>query len=467
MDGAKKMVHVPAPQGQRTKLQRRIGLCGVVQRGDGLFWSGLYNALLFATAIFAVPFYGLKMLLTGKYRKSLGPKFGRVSPVIAPLMQGDPRIWVHAVSVGEVTAAAPIVAALRSRFPGACIVLSTSTETGQEMARKLVTAPTVHIYYPLDIPCVIRKVLDRVRPDVFIPVETELWPNFIRLCRERGTRIVMANGRISPRSFRRYRATRFFWKKILAALGDAGVISEIDAERLVVLGMPSSRIHVLGNAKYDGLAARVSPELEREIAGRMDMTPGEGALVAGSTHEGEETVILDVYRRLIEIRPDFKLILIPRHIERGEAVAEIIRQAGFADVIRMSEIRAGRSRRGERVVLVDVIGELFKVYSLATVIFCGGSLVPKGGQNLLEAAAWGKVVFHGPFMDDFHDEQVLLEEAGAGIAVRNGEELFSGIRELLDDPDLLRRKGEAGRRAVAANRGAAARYAELIEGALK
>ena len=143
------------------------------------------------------------------------------------------------------------------------------------------------------------------------------------------------------------------------------------------------------------------------------------------------------------------------------------KKAGFADVIRMSEIRTGRSRRGERVVLVDVIGELFKVYSLATIVFCGGSLVPKGGQNLLEAAAWGKVVFHGPFMDDFRDERALLEEAGAGITIRDGEDLYAGIRGLLDDPDLLRRKGEAGRRAVAANRGAAVRYADLIADVLR
>ena len=184
--------------------------------------------------------------------------------------------------------------------------------------------------------------------------------------------------------------------------------------------MPAERIHVLGNAKYDGLAARVSPAIETGDRRTPGDRAGEGVLVAGSTHEGEEAVILEVYRRLLETRPDFKLILIPRHIERGEAVAELIRRAGFADCIRMSEIRAGRSRRGERVVLVDVIGELFKVYSLATVVFCGGSLVPKGGQNILEAAAWGKVVFHGPHMDDFRDERALLEEAGAGIAVRNG-----------------------------------------------
>jgi 3-deoxy-D-manno-octulosonic-acid transferase len=431
-----------------------------------LFWSGLYNLLLLFAAVFAIPFYGVKMVLTGKYRRSLGPKLGRISPALASLVQGTPRIWVHAVSVGEVTAAAPIVTALRSRFPGACIVLSTSTETGQEMARKLATDATVHIYYPLDIPFVVRKVLDLVRPDLFVPVETELWPNFIRLCRARGTRIVMANGRISPRSFRRYRATRFFWKEVLAALDVAGVISQTDAERLAAIGMPSLRIQVLGNAKYDGLAARVFPELEREIAGRLGIEPGQGVLVAGSTHEGEESIILEVYRRLLEHRPDFKLILIPRHIERGEAVAELVYRAGFSDAIRMSEIRAGRNRCGERVVVVDVIGELFKVYSLATVVFCGGSLVPKGGQNILEAAAWGKVVFHGPHMEDFRDERILLEETGSGITISDGEELFTGIRALLDDPDLLRTKGEAGRRVVAANRGAAGRYAELIEGAL-
>ena len=425
-------------------------------------WSGLYNALLFAAAVFAVPFYGARMLLTGKYRKSLGPKFGILPQEAPSRMTGAPRIWIHAVSVGEVTAAAPIIASLRSRFSGACIVLSTSTETGQEMARKLVPAASAHIYYPLDIPRVVRKVIDCVNPDVFVPVETELWPNFIRICRGRGTRIVMANGRLSPRSFRRYRRTRFFWKEVLASLDAAGVISATDAERLAAMGMPAERIHVLGNSKFDGLAARVSPELERAIAGRLRIAPGDEVLVAGSTHEGEETVILDVYRRLLEHRPDFKLILIPRHIERGTACAELVRQAGFPDCLMMSEILAGRSRRDERVILVDVIGELFKLYSLATVVFCGGSLVPKGGQNILEAAAWGKVVFHGPYMDDFRDERILLEEAGAGITIRSGEELFVGIWDLLEQPDILRNRGEAGRQAVAANKGAAERYASLI-----
>lgn len=427
-----------------------------------MFWSGLYNALLLAASAVAVPYYGARMLLTGKYRKSLGHKFGFYPREAASGMTGAPRIWVHAVSVGEVTAAAPIVAALRSRFPEACIVLSTSTETGQEMARKIVPAASAHIYYPLDIPRVVRKVIDLVRPDVFVPVETELWPNFIRICRRAGTPLVMVNGRLSPRSFRRYRSTRFFWKRILVNLDEAGVISETDATRFAALGMSAEQIHVLGNAKYDGLAARISPAIEKEIADLLGIAPGEEFLVAGSTHAGEETVILDVYRRLLELRPGFGLILIPRHIERGPTVAELVRQAGFSDCITMSEIKAGRGRRGEKVILVDVIGELFKVYSLAAVVFCGGSLVPKGGQNLLEAAAWGKVVFHGPHMEDFRDEQALIEEAGAGITVADGEELFAGIVDLLNHPDRLRQKGEAGHRAVAANAGAAERYAALI-----
>jgi 3-deoxy-D-manno-octulosonic-acid transferase len=231
--------------------------------------------------------------------------------------------------------------------------------------------------------------------------------------------------------------------------------------------MPPGRIHPLGNAKYDGLAARVSPALAAEMAGRLGIAPGEPVFVAGSTHEGEEAAVLEVFRRLREGRPDFKLILIPRHNERAGAVAALLGQAGFPDHLRMSEIDAGRARRGERVVLVDVIGELFKLYSLATVVFCGGSLVPKGGQNILEAAAWGKVVFYGPHMEDFREERALLEAAGGGITVRDAAELFRGIRELLDDPERLRAKGEAGRAAVAANRGAAGRYAALVADVLR
>ena len=426
-----------------------------------------YNVLLFFAAVFLIPFFAVKIVFAGKYRKSIGPKFGFIPQEIFEEMKGSPRIWMHAVSVGEVTAAAPIVSSLRGMYPEACIVLSTSTETGQEMARRLVTDATSHMYYPLDIPMVVRRVIDRVNPDIFVPVETEIWPNFIRACRKRGTRIVMVNGRISPRSFGRYRKTRFFWKRIMNMIDMIGAISAIDASRLETLGVEPSKIHVLGNSKYDSLAAGVDDTLRNTMETRLDIPHETKVFVAGSTHEGEEGVVLKVYRGLLERYPDMLMIIVPRHPERSRVVRSLVNDEGFDDCITMTEINRGEKRAGRRVIIVDVIGELFKVYSLATIVFCGGSLVPRGGQNILEPAAWGKIVLYGPSMDDFTDERERLEMAGGGITVRNDSELLDEALKLMKNPETLHRKGEAGREIVASNMGAARRYAEMIEENLK
>jgi len=421
----------------------------------------LYNILLTLAAALAFPYYGAKILFTGKYRHSMGPKFGFNRPDLYDGMQGTPRIWVHAVSVGEVTAAAPIMAALRADFPGACLVLSTGTETGQDMARRLVPEATAIIYYPLDLPHVVRKLIRLVRPDIFVLTETELWPNFLRACRDQGIDVVMVNGRLSPRSFNKYYRTRFFWKEILKDIDEMGVISESDAGRARAIGMAPEKIHVLGNAKYDGLAAKVSPTLREETARRLNMAAGERVLVAGSTHEGEETMILEVFRKLLAVYPDFRLILVPRHVERAGEVTNLVRQAGF-DSLALTQIDQGRTMRDEKVLVVDGIGELSKVYSLATVVYCGGSLVPRGGQNILEPAAWGKVVFYGPSMEDFRDERILMEAVGAGILVNDGPELADKMLDLLRTPETLESKGQAAGQIVAANRGASQRYAALI-----
>lgn len=426
-----------------------------------------YNILLAAAALVLGPYYGAKMLFSGKYRNSIGPKLGFTPTETFDAMEGTPRIWVHAVSVGEVTAAAPIVASLRQLFPGACIVLSTSTETGQEMARKFVRSATALFYYPLDIPCVIRKTLDRVAPDVFVAVETEIWPNFIRLCGQRGIGIALVNGRISPRSFRGYGRTKFFWEAFFNRIDQIGAISETDAARLQKLGVETSRVRVLGNAKYDGLAARVSDELRDETIRRLNVSPDVPVLVAGSTHEGEESVVLSVYRELLKEFPGLLLIVVPRHVERSADVIAHARKAGFDDVIAFSDIQAGTGRMTQRVIIIDVIGELFKVYGLATAVFCGGSLVPRGGQNILEAAAWGKVVLYGPSMEDFQDEREALERVGAGITVRNRGELLDALVRLMKHPDLLSEAGERARAMIAANTGASRRHAELIRSVLE
>jgi 3-deoxy-D-manno-octulosonic-acid transferase len=220
---------------------------------------------------------------------------------------------------------------------------------------------------------------------------------------------------------------------------------------------------VLGNAKYDALAALVSPSLQAELAKKFNVSGDERFIVAGSTHQGEEKIVIDVYQKLLKNYPDLKLIIVPRHIERTGDILELLQKNGLADVITVTAIKKGKARLNERVIVVDVIGELFKVYSLATIVYCGGSLVPKGGQNILEAAAWGKVIFYGPSMEDFRDEKTLLENAGAGITIKNGDQLFQGICQLLRNPQELEQRGVRGKAVVAANMGAAIRYAELID----
>ena len=422
----------------------------------------IYNFILWASLVFLLPYYGYKILFTGKYRKSIGAKLGRISADSLVACTNYPSIWVHAVSVGEVTAAAPIIQVLRDRLPGACIVLSTSTETGQQMARGIVTGVDAFIYFPLDFKAVVRRMLRLVHPDVFVAVETEIWPNFIREARIRGVRTLLVNGRISPRSFKKYHATRFFWRPIFRSIERAGVISERDYERLLALGVLASNVQILGNAKYDGLASRTDDASRNNLMALLNISADVPVFVSGSTHPGEEEIVLEVYLRLIEHYPDMVLILVPRHIERAAEVLDVAARVGVHDAIRLTEIAAGKGRQAERIIVVDRIGELFRLYSLASVVFCGGSLVPRGGQNILEAAAWGKPVFFGPHMDDFMDEKALLEEAGAGITVYSADELFAGALRLMKNPEERQRRGEAARQIVAANKGASKKYAELI-----
>ncbi len=422
----------------------------------------LYNILLWTIAVPGLLFFLLKMLITGKYRNSFLQKLGARQKHLLADMGSGKRIWIHAVSVGEVTAAKPIVAALKKIRPDIQIVFSTSTETGQGMAQRLVSGADAFIYFPLDISFAVSRMLNIVRPDVFVLVETELWPNFLASCQARNTRVVLANGRISPRSFQKYRHTRFFWRSVLKNIDDAGMISGIDASRIREIGMMASRIQIMGNAKYDALAAMVSPDLHEDIVSRFHIGLDEKFLVAGSTHPGEEDIVIGVYKELLKHYPEFRLILVPRHIERATDVLALLGKAGITDIITVSQMRAGQMRAKENVMVVDVIGELFKVYSLATIVYCGGSLVPKGGQNILEAAAWGKVIFYGPSMEDFSQEAALLEEAGAGIRIASSGELLDGILKVLADPTDLLRRGENGRAVVRANMGAAERYAGMI-----
>jgi 3-deoxy-D-manno-octulosonic-acid transferase len=381
-------------------------------------------------------------------------------------MRGEPRIWVHAVSLGEVGAIHPLFRELRKVYPDACLMLSTGTESGQKLARASVTEATGTFFFPLDYPFVVRKVIRRMRPDIFIVAETELWPNFLREVKAQGVKALLVNGRISDRSYERYRKVRFFFTAVLDSFDALSMIRVQDGERIISMGANPVQVFVNGNCKFDQAAALAAPGLQEEMKRLVGIGPDDRVFVAGSTHEGEEEVVIRSFLKLRESFPDLLLLLVPRHVDRSERVERILERNGIQHWVRRSRLN-GQGRGGARVVLWDTFGELFKVYSLGTLVFCGGSLSPKRGQNILEPAAWGKVVLYGPSMEDFLDAHGLLSSVGAGVMVRDEGELTERCLYLLNHSREREERGEAGREALLAQRGATQRNLELVRKLLK
>ncbi len=420
-----------------------------------------YSFVLTALGLVSFPFFLAKMIFAGKTYGSLTQKLGFLPAEICAA-RGEPRIWVHAVSVGEVSAVQPLLRRIRETYPEALLLLSTGTASGQKVARERIGEASGVFYFPLDLPWIVRRVLGRVKPDLFITAETELWPNLLRLAKQGGARTMLANGRISDRSFPRYRRTRFFWTAVLDYLDVCSMIGVHDGERIVAMGANPVTVFVNGNCKFDQAVSSADPMLREEMQRLLGLGPREAVFVAGSTHEGEEEIVLRAFLKMRRRHPGLVLVLVPRHAERAARVEKILAAAGLAeDALRRSAVQTG-GMGDKRVLLWDTFGELFKVYSIATLVFCGGSLVPRRGQNILEPAAWGKVVLYGPSMEDFADARRLLESAGAGIPVRNGEEIAAQSLRLLDDPQDLETRGNAGREALAASCGASERNMHLV-----
>jgi len=419
-----------------------------------------YNLLLWMFCLAALPWLLAKLISSGKNRKLFAQKLGFIPQEVLAKMTGEPRIWVHAVSGGEVSAIHPLIRQLREVYPEACLMLSTGTESGKKIASERALEATATFFFPLDLPFVVRRVIRRVRPDLFILAETELWPNFLRIVKEEGAKTMLANGRISERSSGRYRKTRFFWMAVLDYLDAMSMIRVQDGERIIAMGANPVKVLVNGNCKFDQAAFSAEPAFREEMKKILEVDEKDLLLIAGSTHEGEEEAVLQAFLEIRRRYPEMILVLVPRHVERVPRVEKLLLRYGIHDFVRRSRIEAG-GRKGKSVVLWDTFGELFKVYSVGTVVFCGASLVPKRGQNILEAAAWGKVVLYGPSMEDFLDAHQLLQSMGAGIMVRSAAELAERCLDLLDDPHELAVKGEAGREALLAERGATRKNLEL------
>jgi len=365
---------------------------------------------------------------------ALPARFGLISSAELAKLRARPVILLHAVSVGEVTAARPLIAALRARYPGYALVVSNGTDTGRQMAATLAEVDLC-IYFPFDFLPSVRHILKLLKPSVVIIMETEIWPNFTREVARRSIPLIMANGRISDRSFTRYLKFRWFFRQALGNFSRLLMQSAIARERIIAIGAPAERVVVTGNIKYDISLQPVDPGGRRVLRRRCSIPDDYLIITAGSTHAGEEDLLLKAYQELRVDSARLFLVLAPRHPQRTAEVAEMLLKSAVC-FRRFSELQAnsGEPFQTGEVLLVDTVGELMNLYSLADVAFVGGSLVPVGGHNLLEPASLGIPAVFGPYMANFREIAVLVLESRAGVQVDTYQELVQTLRRLLADP---------------------------------
>lgn len=409
----------------------------------------LYNLLLIPGLILAAPL----LLVKPKYR---GRAAARLGFGLTKITGGRPRIWLHALSVGEVSSARSLVRALRTAYPEGTIILSTATRAGDEFARRQL-APAVDLFvaFPLDLPGVGSRFLRCLDPDLFLLVETDFWPNFLAALRHRGIPALLVNGRISRRSFTRYARLRWFFRPLFASFAGLSMQTAADAEQMAALGVAAEKVRPLGNLKYD--AALPLPAKGAPARSDYGLPAGGPLWVAGSTHPGEEEIVLQVHQRLLDIFPNLHLILAPRQIERGREIAGLAARCGLT-----ARSRSSGTAGSEQVLVLDTIGELGAAYGLADFAFVGGSLVAARGHNPLEPAALGRPVLYGPHMEDFGEIARDLEGSGGARTVRTEEELFEAARAWLSDSKERRDCGRRALALVARHRGATNRHLELI-----
>lgn len=375
---------------------------------------------------------------------------------------GRPRIWLHAVSVGEVGVAAAIAKSLEAQWPGCRIALSTATKQGLAQAKSIFGDKAVCFYAPVDIFGPAGRALRMVRPDVLALLETEIWPNLIIGARRMGIQTAVLNGRISVRTIHSYLRIRPLMRHTLAHIDAFSMISSADAQRIQSIGADERRICVNGNAKFDCADPMAGRQQARRWAQTLyGLNPPAPVFIAGSTREPEESIVLDAYLKIRRDFPDTVLIIAPRHIERADQVEKRVRQKGLA-CQRRTALDGNDQRRTAPVVILDTIGELSATYSAADFVFCGGSLIPKGGQNLLEPAVWAKPVMYGPSMEDFFDAWQLIDRAGGGRNVRDADQMAAVAADWLRHPRKASRAGLLARGAIMSHRGAARKHAAVI-----
>jgi 3-deoxy-D-manno-octulosonic-acid transferase len=420
-----------------------------------------YSLLLSFGLLVLIPHFIFQALAHGKYIAGLRQRFGSLPPIA-----GKPVIWLHCVSVGETQAARPLAELLKKQFPHHALVVSTITLTGQKLAREVFHTHAESVFYfPFDWRWSVRRALKRIKPSAVLIMETELWPNFLRECKSRQIPVALVNGRISRQSFRRYRLIRFFLKRVLSDLTLAVMQSEADAERLEFLGMPREKVFTAGNLKFDAELGSGLTDKTNEICERFDLLSNVPLILAASTHAPEEQIILETIKQLKTKQP-VRLMLAPRHPERFNEVVSLLQNSGLSWAKRTSAPDSTDS--DATVILLDTIGELPAIYSLASVVFVGGSIVDRGGHNVLEPAAAASAVVTGAHTHNFHAIVDLMEEAGAIVQLPPvkgpdaTQELTNVLAKLLANPEVREDLGRRAKRLVTNNQGAAERTMTLV-----
>ncbi|MDX2434702.1 MAG: 3-deoxy-D-manno-octulosonic acid transferase [Desulfobacterales bacterium] len=429
----------------------------------------LYNIFQIFSLILLSPLLLVKAIISPKYRGRILLRLGiGIEELIQKLPVGQQRIWIHALSVGEVLSAHPLVKELRLARPSITLIFSASTKTGEELARNVMAKEVdLFIPFPLDIFSVARKFINLIAADLFVLVETDFWPNFIHTINRKGTPAILVNGRISQKSFARYQRFRFIFLPMFKIFKFISMQTESDAKKMIDLGVNADRVKALGNLKYDAvLPDMVGWDQEQRPTSfyrqQFGISPEKVVWIAGSTHPGEEVAILTAYKRLSLLFPDLFLVVAPRDVERGREVKEISDKLGLTVRLRTAPLQ-DEEFPGAPLLILDTMGELSRMYSFCNIAFIGGSLVPDGGHNPLEPAAFAKPILFGPYMDDFTEIASDLSEKDAAIVCHDEDDIFEVMKKLLVNHSIQKQMGEDAQALVIQHRGVTKRHIEIIQ----